>query len=144
MAHHNCLRDRRGAATLEFMLIASALFTLLFAVAGFGDVTQRQIAMQSAVRAGGEYARFFPTDPTGIQNAVTNALPSGWTLNPATPTVTCTCAGTTTSCTAIGTGTTCSAPFLVRISASMPASAITAIYWSGSFSNDTSHVVRIQ
>src|SRR5438105_8779248 len=92
MNYHNILRDQRGAAALEFMLIASGLITLLFAVAGFGDVTQRQIAIQSAVRAGGEYARFFPTDQTGIQTAITNALPSGWTLS-AGPTVTCSCAG---------------------------------------------------
>src|SRR3954447_5943663 len=100
MKYHNFLRDRRGAAALEFMLVASALFTLLLAVAGFGDVTQRNVAIQSAVRAGGEYARFFPTDATGIQNAVSGALPSGWTLS-ATPTVTCSCAGTVTSCSSI-------------------------------------------
>src|SRR6266403_3991267 len=97
MTYHNFLRDRRGAAALEFMLIASALFTLLLAVAGFGDITQRQVAIHSAVRAGGEYARFFPTDGTGIQNAVTNALPSGWTLTGA-PTVTCSCLAGPTLC----------------------------------------------
>jgi Flp pilus assembly protein TadG len=146
MTSHNFLRDQRGAATLEFMLIASALFTLLFAVAGFGDVTQRNIRLQSAVRAGGEYARFFPTDTTGIQNAVANALPSG-TLS-GTPTVTCYCnvagVSTSTSCSAIATGTTCNFPFFVKVSASMPASAITTPYWSGSFNNTASHEVRIQ
>ena len=143
MTYHNFLRDQRGAAALEFMLIALALFTLLLAVAGFGDVTQRQIAIQSAVRAGGEYARFFPTDQTGIQNAVTNALPSGWTLS-GTPTVTCSCAGVPTSCSGIATGTTCSPPFLIIVSASMPASAITTPLWSKSFNNSASHEVRIQ
>jgi len=143
MTYHNFLRDRRGAAALEFMLIASALFTLLLAVAGFGDVTQRQIAIHSAVRAGGEYARFFPTDSTGIQNAVTNALPSGWTLS-ATPTVTCSCAGVVTPCSGIATGTTCNPPFRVKVSASMPASAIATLYTSGSFNNSASHEVRIQ
>jgi hypothetical protein len=125
------------------MLVALALFTLLLAVAGFGDVTQRQIAIQSAVRAGGEYARFFPTDPTGIQNAVTNALPSGWTLS-AAPAVSCKCAGAATSCSGIGTGTTCNPPFLVTISASMPASAVTTPLWSGTFNNSASYEVRIQ
>jgi hypothetical protein len=125
------------------MLIALALFTLLLAAAGFGDVTQRQIAIQSAVRAGGEYARFFPTDSAGIQNAVTNALPSGYSLT-GTPAVTCSCAGAGTSCSAIATGATCAAPFLVNISASMPASSITTPFWSQSFNNSASYEVRIQ
>ena len=143
MTYHNFLRDQRGTASLEFMLIAFALFTLLLAVAGFGDVTQRQIAIQSAVRAGGEYARFFPTDQTGIQNAVMNALPSGWTLSGA-PTVTCSCAGATTSCSGIATGTTCNPPFLVKVSASMPSSSIITPLWSGSFNNSASYEVRVQ
>src|SRR3954453_2780072 len=106
MTYHNFLGDQRGTAAIEFLLIATVLFTLLLAVAGFGDVTQRQVAIQTAVRAGGEYARFFPTDSTGIQNAIQNALPSGWTFS-GTPTVTCSCAGATTSCSAIATGTRC-------------------------------------
>jgi Flp pilus assembly protein TadG len=143
MTYHNFLRDQRGTAALEFMLIALTLFTLLFAVAGFGDVTQRQIAIQSAVRAGGEYARFFPTDQTGIQNAVTNALPPGWTLSGAS-TVTCSCAGAPTSCSGIATGTTCNPPFLVKVSASMPSSSIITPLWSGSFNNSASYEVRVQ
>ena len=143
MTLHKLLRDQRGAAAIEFILIALALFTLLLAVAGFGDVTQRQVAIQTAVRAGGEYARFFPTDPTGIQTAVTNALPSGWTLS-GVPTVTCSCAGATTSCSGIATGTTCNPPFLVNISASMAASKVTTLLWSGSFNNTASYEVRIQ
>jgi Flp pilus assembly protein TadG len=137
------VRDRRGTAALEFMLIALALFTLLLAVAGFGDITQRQIALQEAVRAGGEYARSFPTDQTGIQNAVTQALPSGWTLS-GTPAVTCSCSGAPTLCSGIATGTTCNSPFLVVVSASMPASAIRTPFWSGSFNNSASYEVRIQ
>jgi len=143
MTYHNFLRDQRGTAAIEFMLIAMVLFTLLLAVAGFGDVTQRQVAIQTAVRAGGEYARFFPTDQTGIQNAVTNALPSGWTLS-GPPTVSCSCAGATTSCSGIATGIKCDPPFLVNISAMMAASNITTPLWSGSFNNVASYEVRIQ
>jgi Flp pilus assembly protein TadG len=143
MSYHKFFRDQRGTAAIEFMLIALALFTLLLAVAGFGDVTQRQVAIQTAVRAGGEYARFFPTDPTGIQTAVTNALPSGWTLT-AVPTVTCSCAGAATSCTGIATGTTCNPPFLVNISASMASTKVTTPLWSGTFSNSATYEVRIQ
>jgi Flp pilus assembly protein TadG len=143
MTYHNFLRDQRGTAAIEFMLIAMVLFTLLLAVAGFGDVTQRQVAIQTAVRAGGEYARFFPTDSAGIQTAVTNALPSGWTLS-GVPTVTCSCAGAATTCGAIATGTACNPPFLVNISASMPASSVTTPLWSRSFTNSATYEIRIQ
>src|SRR4051794_20499107 len=142
MTYHKFLRDQRGAAALEFMLIGLGLITLLFGVAGFGDVTQRQVAIQSAVRAGGEYARFFPTDQTGIRDAVTNALPSGWSLS-GVPIVTCSCAGALTSCSAIATST-CTPPFLVQITASMPASAITTPFRSWSYNNSVSYEVRIQ
>ena len=144
MTYRNLLQDQRGTAALEFMLIALALFTLLFAVAGFGDVTQRQIAIQSAVRAGGEYARFFPSDPTGIGNAITNALPSGWTLSTGSAAVTCSCAGVSTSCSKIATGTTCNPPFLITVSASMAASAINTPFWSGTFNNSASYEIRVQ
>ncbi|WP_439393054.1 TadE/TadG family type IV pilus assembly protein [Bradyrhizobium sp. PMVTL-01] len=144
--YHNFLRDQRGAAALEFIIISvCVLVPLLFAVVEVGDVTQRQTALQSAVRAGGEYARYFPTDSNGIQNTVTNALPSGWSLS-GTPTVACYCTPTrtATSCSAIATGTTCAAPFLIQISASMPASFITTPWWSQSFSNSVSYEVRIK
>jgi Flp pilus assembly protein TadG len=143
MTHRNFLRDQRGVAAFEFILIGFVLITVLFAAAGFGNVAQQQIAIQTAVRAGGEYARFFPTDSTGIENAVTNALPSGLTLS-GTPTVTCSCAGAATDCSAIATGTTCTAPFLVNISASMASSSIITPLWSGSFNNSASYEVRIQ
>ncbi|MGF6313513.1 Flp pilus assembly protein TadG [Bradyrhizobium sp. i1.8.4] len=142
--YHNFLRDQRGAAALEFIIIAVfVLVPLLFAVVEVGDVTQRQTAMQSAVRAGGEYARFFPTDSNGIQNTVTNALPSGLSLS-GTPTVACSCAGTATSCSAIATGATCNTPFLIKISANMPASSIITPWWSQSFSNSVSHEIRVK
>jgi Flp pilus assembly protein TadG len=145
MTYHSFLRDQRGVAAIEFLLIASVLFTLLLVAAGFGNVAQRQIAIQSAVRAGGEYARFFPTDSTGIQNAVTKALPSGWTLiGTGEPTVTCSCNDVATTCSDIATGTTCAPPFLITISASMAASSVTTPIWSGSFTNSATYEVRIQ
>lgn len=137
------LENQRGVAAFEFILIAAMVFTLALAGVGIGDVAQRNIAIHTAVRAGGEYARFFPTDQTGIQSAITSALPSGWTLS-GTPTVTCSCVGVTTSCSGIATGTTCNPPFLVKVSASMPASSMNALVWLGSFNNRASYEVRIQ
>jgi Flp pilus assembly protein TadG len=143
--YHNFLRDQRGAVALEFIIIAVlVLVPLLFAVVEVGGVTQRQTALQSAVRAGGEYARFFPTDSNGIQNTVTNALPTGLSLS-GTPTVACSCNGTATLCSAIATGATCAPPFLIQISASMPASVISVPpYWSQSFSNSVRYEIRVK
>jgi hypothetical protein len=60
------------------------------------------------------------------------------------PTVSCSCAGATTSCSGIATGTTCNPPFLITVSASMPASAVITPLWSGTFSNSATYEVRIQ
>jgi hypothetical protein len=156
MTYHHFLRDQRGTAALELVWILPLLFLILYAVMIIGDAAQRQIAIQSAVRAGGEYARFFPTDSAGIKSAITNALPPGWTLS-GTPTVTCTCqdpnpphtAQVPTSCSGIETGiATCNAPFLVIVSASMPSSSLTTRFplpvLNLSFNNSANYEVRIQ
>jgi Flp pilus assembly protein TadG len=101
-------RDRRGVSALEFALVAGILATILLGVWDLGNAAQQQIRMQEALRAAAQYALSFPTDSTGIRNAVTAALPSGWTnVSVSTPTSSCSCwsasGGTTTS-------STCSCP----------------------------------
>nr|WP_294556175.1 TadE/TadG family type IV pilus assembly protein [uncultured Rhodopila sp.] len=73
-------RDRRGVSAIEFAFIASGMALLAFGAYDFGNAEQKQIQLQEAVRAGGAYAISRPTDTTGIQAAVTNALPNGWAL----------------------------------------------------------------
>src|SRR4051794_2502529 len=95
-------RDRRGVAALEFTIIATLMLTMMLAAFDFGNAAQQQVQLQQVVRAGGAYAARYPTDASGIQGAVTAALPAGWTLT-APPSVTCGClpAGgglSTTSC----------------------------------------------
>lgn len=146
------LADQRGVTALEFTLIATVLFALLLAVASFGDVIQKEIALQEAVRAGGEYARnhFTPVGKTpiaeSIASAVTSALPTG----SQTPTVTLACSCNNgalgSTCDGIAAGTTsCSSPLLVKLTATMPtALQINAIVWSGSIPYGASYEVRVK
>src|SRR5690242_2611612 len=85
--------DQDGVSALEFSIIATFMIALMFGAFDIGNAAQQQIALQEAVRSGGEFARFFPTNQTGIQNAVLNALPGGWTITGGNPTVSCTCNG---------------------------------------------------
>ena len=121
-------RDRRGAAALEFGVVAGLLVILLLGVWDLGNAAQQEIRMQEALRAAAEYARSFPTNTTGISAAITAALPSDWTnVTVATPVDSC-------ACWAPGTGTTassnCSCPSgttlarFLTLAASRPFSAM--------------------
>ncbi len=74
-------RNRRGVAAAEFAMIASVMLTLLLGVYDVGNAIQERLQLEQAVRAGAEYALSWPNQTSGIETAITNALP--WT----TPTV---------------------------------------------------------
>ena len=151
------LRDQRGVATLEFVVIAMVLFAIMFAAFDFANLAQRQIALQGALRSGGEFARYFPTSPGAngggsppctetagtprtVRCAVLNALPSGFTLTGLT--MSCTCAGVAVACTAPGT---CTPPFLMKLQASLPSVSIMTPLWTGgAVTQSGSYEVRIQ
>jgi Flp pilus assembly protein TadG len=135
------MRDQRGVSALEFSIIATFMVTLMLGAFDFGNAAQQQIALQEAVRTGGEFARFFPTNQTGIQNAVLNALPSGWTVTGGVPSVSCTCSGATVTCTNPGT---CAPPFLITITASRAYTALTPVFAAAIPSNTATYVTRIQ
>ncbi len=86
---HFC-RDRRGVSALEFAIIAPVIVLLLLGAYDLGNAAQRQIRLLEAVRSGGAYALSWPTDVSGIETAVANALP-GVTLTPALAVVQCQC-----------------------------------------------------
>jgi Flp pilus assembly protein TadG len=71
-------KPRGGTAAMEFALVAPIMVLLFMAAFDLGNAAQQLIVLNQAVRAGGVYANSFPTDTTGITNAVTNALPSDW------------------------------------------------------------------
>ena len=140
------IKDRRGVAALEFTIIAGVLITLLAAVFDFALVATNQISLQAALNAGGAYLQYFPTaSTTQVTTVIRGAMPAG------APTVTvsaiqCFCNGATTPSTCPGSGGTpaCAAPWLMKITASMPSSTFWLPLWSGTIPNQGKYEVRIQ
>jgi Flp pilus assembly protein TadG len=138
-------RDRRGVSAIEFVIIAPMLVTLIAGAYDLGNAAQRQIALQEAVRTGGEYAIHFPTNPAAVQTAVTSALPNGWVLtNPGgKPVVTCSCgvAGTF-DCSAPPSA--CQPPMLVSITATMAYATLFPQFARAIPNNTATYVARFQ
>lgn len=130
----------RGIAAAEFAVIAPVMIMLLLGVYDFGNTIQQQLALQTAVYAGAMYGLQNPSNPTGVENAVTAALPSGWTLSSG-PTVTCSCAGTAATCSSLPTSCT---PGLLTVTATLPFHTIGSMFASLIPNNTTTYVVRFQ
>jgi Flp pilus assembly protein TadG len=60
---------QRGQALLEFALVISFLFLLLFAIIDFSRVFFGYATMSNGVREGARYAIVHPNDDTGIEDA---------------------------------------------------------------------------
>lgn len=97
------LLHRRGAASLEFALILPILTLIMIATADLGNAIQQSIRLETAARAGAQFALAYPgqstcasvTDATCIQGQVRTAL-NGWTdITVGTPTLRCVCPGNT-------------------------------------------------
>lgn len=84
-------RDRRGVSALELALLGPMLAFTLLATLDLGGALQQSLLLQQAVRAGALYAVQWPTDTTGITNAISAALPYGMSATVDTPTTSCTC-----------------------------------------------------
>ncbi|MEO3474539.1 TadE/TadG family type IV pilus assembly protein [Roseomonas sp. CAU 1739] len=90
------LRDRRGVAALEFVLILPVLTLIMITTADLGNALQQSIRLETAARAGAQYAFSYPSDTTGITDQVRNSL-TGWPVGTGitipTPTLRCVCPG---------------------------------------------------
>jgi hypothetical protein len=71
-------RRRAGTAAVEFALLAPLFFALLIGMADYGLALDQRLKLQTAARAGAQFAINAPTDTTGIENAVRAALPAAW------------------------------------------------------------------
>lgn len=67
--------DRRGAAAVEFAMIAPFLLGLLLPIADLGTYVYDSMQLQLAAQAGAEYAARHDWDPNGILSAMQNAAP---------------------------------------------------------------------
>ncbi len=84
-------QDRRGVSALELALLGPLLVLLMLGTLDVGTVMQQSLLLRQAVRAGALYAVQWPTDTTGMANAISAALPSGVNATVATPTTSYVC-----------------------------------------------------
>ena len=100
------LRDSRGAAAVEFALVAPLLVGFLAPIADIGMQTYASMQVEIAAQAGARYAILKGFDSTAIQSAVTNATAfTTITASPA-PSSSCGCPSGNTIATAT-CGDTC-------------------------------------
>ena len=94
-------RDTSGTSAIEFAIIAPVLIACVVALSDVNDVSYRSASMESAVRAGTQYALKGGTDPT-VAQTLANAA---WTNKPGNGTLTaskvCKCAGLAHDCTTL-------------------------------------------
>jgi Flp pilus assembly protein TadG len=97
-------RCRRGTSAAEFAIIAPVMVLLLAAVADVGAAMQQSIRLETAARAGAQFAMSFPTNQAGIAGAAAASLGSagtGATVVASAPF--CACPGATASVSCDGT-----------------------------------------
>ena len=91
-------RDKRGTSAIEFALIAPVLAGVVVALADVNAMGMGAANMQTAVRAGAQYAMSGGTDAATAQSKAD----SGWTRKPAGGTISasrvCKCASTPQDC----------------------------------------------
>ncbi|HEV7265132.1 MAG TPA: TadE/TadG family type IV pilus assembly protein [Falsiroseomonas sp.] len=93
----NC--RRAGTATLEFAIVAPVLVAILVGLMDWGLAVESRLRLQTAARAGAQYAITSPTDTAGITAAVQAAAPDFASLSTSSTGIWCECGGTATACT---------------------------------------------
>jgi len=73
-AYPRRLIDCRGSVAAEFAIAAPAVIVIAVGIADFGSLATESSELAGAVRIGGEYARLYPLDTTGIQQSVQDAM----------------------------------------------------------------------
>ncbi len=95
-------RSCEGVSAIEFALITPVLLVFLIGVTDFGLAMFHKMELQSAVRAGAQYALSDGNDTASIISAVVSSTGAGITSSDVT--LTCQCLDTSTE---VLTGTTC-------------------------------------
>lgn len=96
--------DRRGVSAIEAGIAMPVLALALCGTLEFGINVYNRQQLQQAVQAGVQYALFNPNDTTGVQNAISSALPAGAGATVDTPAYVCECTnGAAISCSPLGT-----------------------------------------
>jgi hypothetical protein len=134
--------------------ISTILATLMLGAYDLGNAAQQQIQLQEAVRSGGAFAANWPTNVSGIQNAVASALPAAWKLtNPGgVATIACSCLNASTGvATVLGSCTTanfdtCAANsgLLISVTATMAYTSVDTLFAAAIPNLSASYVTRFQ
>ena len=142
------LADRRGVSAIEFGVTVPIIVMIILGTYDLGNLVQQRMKLSDAVRAGGQYAMSYPTSTSGIQGAITAALPTGWSgVTVGSPTMSCACwsAGggeTTASCAA---DPVCSAGEVTERFVTLTASRVYTPLLLVSFTSvSASYVARVQ
>lgn len=96
--------SRRGAAAVEFALLAPIVIAALAGLANYGMAMFEKMELESAARAGAQIAITARASTSVIQNAVVNATNLSITTSDVTLTESCWCADISASATC---GSTC-------------------------------------
>ena len=137
-------QDRRGVSALELALLGPLLALLLLGTVDVGGVMQQGLLLRQAVRAGAVYAVQWPTDTTGMSNAITAALPSGMNATVSTPTSSCGCWTSSGGVAAASCTSTCSSGNLQTYVTLSVSKSYSPLLLSSLNSISASNVVRTQ
>jgi hypothetical protein len=84
--------NQSGSVAAEFALMAPILVLIATGIADFGMLATRSAGLAATARIGAAYARTYPADTSGIQNAMQSAMSSGPVLTfPASFPLNCEC-----------------------------------------------------
>jgi Flp pilus assembly protein TadG len=85
-----------GNAAVEFALLVPIVMILLAGLFDYGMVVRLSMQLNSAARAGVQYATIYPADTDGVQRAARNSVNDS-SMTVFTPDVFCTCGSSTAS-----------------------------------------------
>ncbi|MDB5367197.1 MAG: hypothetical protein JWM77_3124 [Rhodospirillales bacterium] len=91
---HRLRAARSGNAAVEFALLVPIVMLLLAGLFDYGMVVRLSTQLNSAARAGVQYATIYPADANGVQQAAQNSVNDA-SMTVSTPIVFCTCGSST-------------------------------------------------
>jgi Flp pilus assembly protein TadG len=141
----NLHKDCRGAATVEFAIVAVSVIVLTPIIWDLAQVIENSMTLSGSMRAGVQYALANPNDSAGITQVIKTA--SGLSSDSLTVSTvkSCSCSGTTATCGNICAGGGNPAMYLaITANYSVPTMLPYATYPTNSFPITNSTKVRVQ
>jgi Flp pilus assembly protein TadG len=140
-------RAEQGSVAVELALFIPVMLLLLAGLFQFGSGIFDSLRLESAARAGAQYAMIDPTNATSIQNAVLDAIGGDTTDVEVTATSYCQCPGDNThvDCTIVSCSGGASSHQFVSIAANRPFTSILSLPALGSLTEVSGHaIIRVR